>query len=98
LPSGDKFVSRENVQITLAIVMVISLAVIIVTLPLALIWIRQLVGTVAAVTADTFAAIFGLAFLMALILVGIGQRKSVAQGRVEAGKCSVGRTYQSGPN
>lgn len=66
----------DNVHFGLGIVMIGSLALIIVTFPLMLIWIGQPAGAAAALIADAFAWLFAAAFFVAFVLSVVEQRKS----------------------
>ena len=63
-----KFVSRQNVLVILGAVMIVSLALTIVTFPIALIWVGQPPGNVAITMADAFATVFSVAFFAAFAL------------------------------
>ena len=67
-------ISRQNVHVALGAVMIVSLALIIVTFPVVLIWFGQPIGNTAAQTADVSAAVFSVAFFAAFALATIEQR------------------------
>ena len=75
---AGKFASRDYTILSLAAAMFVCLALVIVTLPVALIWIKQPVGNAAAIAADAFATVFSLAFLAAFALSTINHRSSDA--------------------
>ena len=64
-----KFVSLQTVLVVLGVVMIVSLALTIVTFPVALFWIGQPLGNAAGLTADAFASAFSVAFFAAFALV-----------------------------
>jgi hypothetical protein len=65
---ATKFVSRQNVLVILAVVMIVCLALTIVTFPVALFWIGQPLGNAAGLAADAFASVFSVAFFAAFAL------------------------------
>ena len=69
-----KLISRHNVLVALVVVMIVSLALTILTFPVALIWFGQPIGNSAAITADVFGSAFSVAFFAAFALAMIGQR------------------------
>lgn len=69
-----KLIARPNVLVALSVVMIVSLALTILTFPIALIWFGQPIGNKAAITADVFGSAFSVAFFMAFALAMIGQR------------------------
>ena len=67
-PMATQFISRQNVLTILGAVMIVSLALTIVTFPVALIWVGQPPGNVAITMADAFATVFSVAFFAAFAL------------------------------
>ena len=65
---ATQFISRQNVLTILGAVMIVSLALTIITFPVALIWIGQPLGNVAITMADAFATVFSVAFFAAFAL------------------------------
>jgi pilus assembly protein TadC len=63
-----KFISRQAVIAVLGAVVIVSLALTIVTFPVALIWIGQPLGNAAMTMADAFATVFSVAFFAAFAL------------------------------
>ena len=71
-----KFISRQDVVAILGAVMIVSLALTIVTFPVALIWTGQPPGNVAITMADAFATVFSVAFFAAFALAMAEQPSS----------------------
>jgi hypothetical protein len=71
-----KLISRQNVLVILGAVMIVSLALTIVTFPVALIWVGQPLGNAAMTMADAFASVFSVAFFAALALAMAEQGSS----------------------
>jgi hypothetical protein len=69
-----KIVFRENVLVILGVVMIVSLALTIVTFPVALIWVGEPLGNAARITADAFASVFSVAFFAAFALAMAGHQ------------------------
>ena len=69
-----KLISRQNVIAFLGAVMIVSLVLIIVAFPVALIWFGRPSGNAAMIMADTFASVFAVAFFAAFALAMAEQR------------------------
>ena len=69
-----RLISRHNALVALVAVMIVSLALTILTFPVALIWAGQPIGNSAAITADVFGSAFSVAFFAAFTLAMAGQR------------------------
>ena len=65
---ATNYISRQNVLTILGAVIIISLALTIVTFPVALIWLGQPPGNAAITVADAFASVFSAAFFAAFAL------------------------------
>ena len=65
---ATQFISRQNVLTVLGAVMIVSLALTIITFPVALIWFGQPLGNAAITMADAFASVFSAAFFAAFAL------------------------------
>jgi hypothetical protein len=77
-PMATQFISRQNVLTILGAVMIVSLALTIITFPVALIWIGQPPGNVAIKMADAFATVFSVAFFAAFALAMSSSGPAVA--------------------
>jgi len=75
---ATQFISRENVLTILGAVMIVSLALTIVTFPVALIWLGQPPGNAAITMADAFASVFSAAFFAAFALAMSSSGSAVA--------------------
>ena len=73
-----KFIYRQAVIAILGAVMIVSLALTIVTFPVALIWVGQPPGNVAMTMADAFATVFSVAFFAAFALAMSSSGPAVA--------------------
>ena len=69
-----RLISRHNALVALVTVMIVSLALTILTFPIALIWAGQPIGNGAAITADVFGSAFSVTFFAAFALAMAGQR------------------------
>ena len=74
-------VIRDNVHVGLGIIMIVCIALIVVTFPVALIWNGQPAGAAAALITDGFAWLFAAAFFAAFVLSMFGQRKTDVVGK-----------------
>lgn len=65
---ATNFVSRQNILVVLAVVMIVCLALTILTFPVALFWVGQPFGNAAGLAADAFASVFSVALFAAFVL------------------------------
>jgi hypothetical protein len=90
-----KFVSRQNVLVILGAIMIVSLALAIVTFPVALIWIGLPMGNAAITMADAFASVFSVAFFAAFALAMADQQPRSPGPPKEPEHQRNGRNYET---